>query len=53
MNDKLIDKGLLPLEELIKALDEKGIEYDRGQYFPTFCVITINHNALRTWESQN
>ena len=38
MNDKLIDKGLLPLEELIKALDEKGIEYDRNQiedaYFP-------------------
>lgn len=38
MNDKLIDKGLLPLEELIKALDEKGIEYDRNKirypYFP-------------------
>ena len=23
------------------------------EYFPTFCVITINHNALRTWVSQN
>ena len=38
MNDNLNEKGLLPLEDLIKALDEKGIEYDKREisdaYFP-------------------
>ena len=38
MNGKLKEKGLLPLEDLIKALDEKGIEYDKREisdaYFP-------------------
>lgn len=38
MNDNLKDMKLVDLEELIKALDEKGIEYDRNQiadaYFP-------------------
>lgn len=38
MNDNLKEKGLLPLEELIKTLEEKGIDYDRKQiedaYFP-------------------
>ena len=31
MNGKLKEKGLLPLEDLIKALDEKGIEYDKRE----------------------
>ena len=38
MNGKLKENGLLPLEDLIKALDEKGIEYDKREisdaYFP-------------------